>query len=119
MKTRPRTDHVQSYSIGQLVDIFVKNNKKDLEGWRGPGVVLGFIGEGRVTVRWQSVVKDLPVNLIRPHMTVLNSSALPKLADRATQAAEVAAIENSTDSKESSMNALVLFCEAEEFCRSL
>jgi hypothetical protein len=79
--TRPRSDMTQSYHVGQLVDIYLKAPKKDLEGWRGPGTILGFIEEGRVTVRWQSVVRDLPIHLIRPHINVLNSSALKQIAD--------------------------------------
>ena len=74
LKSRPRTDMAQLYTVGQLVDIFLKGSKKDQEGWRGPGVVLGFVGEGRATIRWQSVVRDLPYNLIRPHLSVLNVS---------------------------------------------
>ena len=32
LKARPRTDHAQSYSVGQLVDVYIKTPKKDQEG---------------------------------------------------------------------------------------
>jgi hypothetical protein len=79
LKSRPRTDLQQLYTIGQNVDIFLKAAKKDVEGWRGPGVIIGFLGEGRVTVRWQSSIRDLPMNLIRPHINILNTTALKQI----------------------------------------
>ena len=83
LKARPRTDLAQNYTIGQLIDVYIKNSRKDLEGWRGPGTLLAFSGEGRATIRWQSSVRDVPFNLLRPHLAILNSSALPKIASAA------------------------------------
>ena len=114
LKARPRTDHAQSYSVGQLVDVYIKTPKKDQEGWRGPGVILGFIGEGRATIRWQSNVKDLPFNLIRPHINVMNTSALPKLADKASETA--AAIPDAKPDEAADSAALVLYAELHELC---
>ena len=88
LKSRPRTDQRQMYVIGQLVDIFLKGTRKDQEGWRGPAVVLGFVGEGRATVRWQSVVRDLPYNLLRPYINILNTT----IPLRVTAAVEEVAI---------------------------
>ena len=109
LKKRARSDMSQSYSIGQLIDIFLKSPKKDLEGWRGHGVILGFQGEGRATVRWQSVIRDLPFNLIRPHLQVLSSSALPRIAS-GTQAVQdavnnVGALASSSSSSSSAAHA--------------
>ena len=83
LKARPRTDLSQNYTIGQTIDVYIKNSRKDLEGWRGPGTLLAFAGEGRATIRWQSSIRDIPFNLIRPHLAILNSSALPKIASAA------------------------------------
>jgi hypothetical protein len=92
IKSRARTDLKQLYTVGQNVDIFLKGAKKDQEGWRGPAVVLGFLGEGRVTIRWQSVLRDLPLNLIRPHINVLNTTALRQIkADAAEEVQIIAA----------------------------
>ena len=74
VKSRPRSDQAANYQIGQLVDIFIKSTRKDQESWRGPATILGFLGEGRCTVRWQSIVRDVPYNLIRPFISVLNVS---------------------------------------------
>ncbi|MEI6872344.1 MAG: reverse transcriptase domain-containing protein, partial [Verrucomicrobiota bacterium] len=111
LKARPRTDLAQAYTIGQLVDVYIKTPKKDQEGWRGPGVILGFIGEGRATVRWQSSVKDLPFNLIRPHLTVMNSSALPQLAKAAVETIALPPLEDAADVPAASA---ILFYELEK-----
>ena len=56
-----------------------------MQGWRGPAVVLGLMGEGYITLRWQSTCYDVPVNLVRPHVVmnphaVLNNSGPAPLA---------------------------------------
>ena len=74
VRSRPRSDQAANYQVGQLVDIFIKSTRKDQESWRGPATILGFLGEGRCTVRWQSIVRDVPYNLIRPYISVINAS---------------------------------------------
>ena len=76
---RPRKEAQSSYSIGDSVDVFRRPKSKDLTGWRGPATVLALLGEGLVTVRWQSTVYDVPVHHLRPHINISSSKALPKL----------------------------------------
>ena len=93
LQARARTDHAESYAIGEHVDIFLRPSRKDQEGWRGPGVIVDFVGEGQCSVRWQSVVRDIPFHHVRPHISVSSSSVLPippeeRSTDPAIDAAE-------------------------------
>ena len=65
---RPRTNPQQTYVPGQSVDFFRRAERKQLEGWRGPATVLSLLSDGYLSIRWQSQVHDVPVNLIRPHI---------------------------------------------------
>ena len=67
----------QKYTPGMHVDFFRKSEKKQLEGWRGPATILSLLGEGYVTLRWQSHSLDIPVNHIRPHIHVAPIVAAP------------------------------------------
>ena len=73
---RPRTDLQQSFRIGQWIDIYRKPKQKGLHGWRGPAVVLSFLGEGYLTCRWQSICVDVPINHCRPHIVLSPNAAL-------------------------------------------
>jgi hypothetical protein len=85
VKARPRSDQAENYQVGQLVDVFIKSKRKDQESWRGPATILGFLGEGRCTVQWQSTVRDVPYNLIRPYISLLQPSVpLSALPDKST-----------------------------------
>ena len=67
MSARPRATLEQKFVIGQHVDFFRRSERKQLEGWRGPAIVLQLLTEGYIALRWQSQVHDVPVNLVRPH----------------------------------------------------
>ena len=75
---RSRTAIQQKYVAGMTVDFYRKSEKKQLEGWRGPATILSLLGEGYVTLRWQSHSLDIPVNHIRPHIHVKPVVAAPK-----------------------------------------
>jgi hypothetical protein len=68
LKGRTRNAHQLTYKPGMHVDFWKKTEKKQLQGWRGPAIVLGLVGEGYITLRWQSHVYDIPVNHVRPHI---------------------------------------------------
>ena len=82
LHARSRTDNQMSYKLGQSVDFYKKSERKQLEGWRGPAVILQLLGEGSATIRWQTQVYDIPVNLIRPHIfrTPITAQAQPEPA---------------------------------------
>ena len=71
-----RSDKTENYIVGAVIDIYIKPARKDVEGWRGPAILIAFVGEGLVTVRWQSTLRDLPMRYIRPHVTLARSSKL-------------------------------------------
>ena len=71
------TANQQKYLVGMHVDFFRKSEKKQLEGWRGPATILALLGEGYVTLRWQSHTLDIPVNHVRPHINVTPTVAAP------------------------------------------
>ena len=74
---RPRKDNQQLYKVGDIVDIYRRPKHRDLQGWRGPATIIQLLGEGMVCVRWQSMVLDVPVHMIRPHIQVTLTKALP------------------------------------------
>ena len=74
---RPRKEFQASYSVGDVVDVFRKPKAKDLSGWRGPATVLALVGEGLITIRWQSTVFDAPIHHIRPHINISETKSLP------------------------------------------
>ena len=80
LQGRNRTTVSQLYSAGQLVDFYRKPERKQLEGWRGPAVVLAPTGEGYITLRWQSHNLDIPVNHIRPHILLHPTTPLGTIA---------------------------------------
>jgi len=72
----------QKLEIGSWVDIYRRPTTKQFTGWRGPCVLIAHLGEGFVTVRWQSVYLDVPVHHVRPHVmqrpdSSLNNSGAP------------------------------------------
>jgi hypothetical protein len=86
---RPRKELQSSYSVGDTVDIYRRPKQKDLTGWRGPATVLALLGEGLITVRWQSTVYDVPVHHIRPHINISSTKALPPTVQPPTAVASI------------------------------
>ena len=82
---RPRKEAQQAYKVGDTVDIWRRPKHRDLQGWRGPAVVIQLLGEGMLCVRWQSMVIDLPVHHARPHINVSSTAALPPTKKNAFQ----------------------------------
>ena len=74
--SRNRTNNQSTYIPGMWVDFYRKTSTKQLEGWRGPAVVLALLGEGYVTIRWQSHTLDVPVPQLRPHLLRAPTAAL-------------------------------------------
>jgi hypothetical protein len=73
---RNRTNNQMSYVPGAWVDFYRRTVSKQLEGWRGPAVVLALNGEGYITIRWQSHTLDVPVTQVRPHLLRTPNAAL-------------------------------------------
>jgi hypothetical protein len=86
---RPRKEMQSSYSVGDVVDVYRRPKQKDLTGWRGPATVLALVGEGLVTVRWQSTVYDAPIHHLRPHINISSTRALPPVLKPAIEASPV------------------------------
>ena len=76
--TRPRKENSSSYKVGDLVDFYRKPKAKDLQGWRGPGVIIQVHGEGLLCIRWQSMIFDTPVHLVRPHISITVTKPVEK-----------------------------------------
>ena len=74
---RPRKSNQTMYKIGDVVDIYRRPKHRDLQGWRGPATVIQLLGEGLLCVRWQSMTLDVPVHMIRPHISVSSTKELP------------------------------------------
>lgn len=74
--SRPRKDQQQAFSIGQWVDIYRRPTSKNQTGWRGPCIVISYLGEGFLTIRWQSVYFDIPIHHCRPHVFQRPDAAL-------------------------------------------
>ena len=82
---RPRKEAQQTYKVGDTVDIWRRPKQRDLQGWRGPAIVIQLLGEGMLCVRWQSMVIDLPVHHVNSHINVSSTAALPPAAKNAFQ----------------------------------
>ena len=78
---RPRTSEQHTFAVGSWIDIWRKPKNKSVASWRGPCVVVALLGDGFLTVRWQSTYLDVPIHHCRPHFhttpaaTVENSGA--------------------------------------------
>ena len=119
LDARARTDYQGSYRIGQWVDIYRKPKQKSLTGWRGPAVVLAHLSEGFLTVRWQSMCLDVPVNHIRPHMvfsphaSLANSGPAPQSTEQAKDIS--AATVEDQKSEEAAAHYIHDMCEWESY----
>ena len=95
LKGRNRTAIQFAYKPGMYVDFWRKTEKKQLQGWRGPATVLALLGEGYLTLRWQSHVLDIPVNHCRPHVhrvpLAIPATAKPNASIEEAAAPEAAA----------------------------
>ena len=76
VSARPRSDHQTKYTIGAWVDFYRRPKVKGLAGWRGPAVVLSLLGDGFLTVRWQSACFDVAINQTRPHINVTPNASI-------------------------------------------
>lgn len=79
LQSRARTTLVEVFNVGQWVDFYRKPRTKSLQAWRGPAVIVSVLGDGFLTVRWQSTYYDVPAHHVRPHIVTnphasLNSS---------------------------------------------
>ena len=88
LSARPRTTLEQKFVIGQHVDFYRRSERKQLEGWRGPAIVLQLLTDGYLTLRWQSQTHDVPVNLVRPHASRVAITARSQPAENASASIE-------------------------------
>jgi hypothetical protein len=79
--SRSRKSNQSNYKIGDIVDVFRRPKHRDLQGWRGPCTVIQLLGEGLICVRWQSMTLDVPVHMLRPHISVSLTKALPPVSN--------------------------------------
>ena len=77
LASRPRKGDVRTYSPGDIVDVWRNPKQKSLAGWRGPATVLAQVGEGMLTVRWQSSLFDVPIHHVRPHLPAVSRKPMP------------------------------------------
>lgn len=58
----------KAHQVGDQVDVYLKPKHKDISGWHGPAEIIenNLEVKGKLTVRWQGDLKEVPPHLVRP-----------------------------------------------------